>query len=145
MKENTFPRRILIYLNISFGIAFVLIWLDEILDIPHYFFGTPEKQANLIEATTETIVVLIACILVNYFTLLLMKRIKHLEGFHAICAKCNKIRDGEDWVPVDRYIKEHSEARLSHSYCPDCAKDFLKDFEEEKRQKGSSQSPGLTS
>jgi hypothetical protein len=39
-----------------------------------------------------------------------------------MCANCKSIRDDEGyWQQVEVYIRDHSEAKLSHSICPDCA------------------------
>jgi sigma-B regulation protein RsbU (phosphoserine phosphatase) len=47
--------------------------------------------------------------------------VKTLQGLLPICAWCKKIRnDGMYWQQVESYIAEHSDARFSHSICPDC-------------------------
>jgi DNA-binding response OmpR family regulator len=50
--------------------------------------------------------------------------IKTLSGFVPICAWCHKkIQDEEgQWIRLEIYIEEHSEARFTHGICPDCAK-----------------------
>jgi rubrerythrin len=48
-------------------------------------------------------------------------QIKTLQGFIPICASCKKIRDTEGvWQKLEDYIGQHSEAKFSHSMCPDC-------------------------
>jgi hypothetical protein len=58
-------------------------------------------------------------------------RIKRLEGFLPICAHCKKIRQAEsdrrnqnDWVAIERYIEERTDAEFTHGLCPQCAKDL---------------------
>jgi len=54
--------------------------------------------------------------------------IKKLSGLLPICASCKKIRDDKGyWNEVERYISEHSEARFSHSICPDCMRKLYPD------------------
>lgn len=49
--------------------------------------------------------------------------IKTLKGFVPICSSCKKIRDDQGyWQQIEQYIKENSEAQLSHGICPDCVK-----------------------
>ena len=56
-------------------------------------------------------------------------RIKTLEGILPICSSCHKIRDGQgDWQRLEAYISRHTEARFSHSVCPDCEKILYPDF-----------------
>lgn len=55
------------------------------------------------------------------------RKIRKLEGILPMCANCKKIRkegmaqtDPGAWVPVDSYITDRSEARVSHGICPEC-------------------------
>ncbi|MBF0499793.1 MAG: response regulator [Candidatus Riflebacteria bacterium] len=45
---------------------------------------------------------------------------QQLKSLLAICAYCNKIRDGEDWKKVDVYIREKTGTDFSHGICPSC-------------------------
>lgn len=52
-----------------------------------------------------------------------LSEIKTLRGFLPICANCKKIRDDEGyWQQIEEYIQERSDARFSHSICPECTK-----------------------
>lgn len=47
--------------------------------------------------------------------------ISELSGLLPICSSCHKIRDDQgEWIPVERYIREKSEAEFTHDYCPTC-------------------------
>lgn len=49
------------------------------------------------------------------------EHIKTLQGIIPICMHCHKIRkDEESWERIESYIESHSEAKFSHSLCPDC-------------------------
>ena len=50
-----------------------------------------------------------------------LKKVKTPRGLLPICVSCNKVRDDDNnWTKVDVYIRDHSEAELTHGYCPDC-------------------------
>jgi CheY-like chemotaxis protein len=50
-----------------------------------------------------------------------MAHLKLLQGILPICSYCKHVRDDKNyWQTVETYITEHSEARFSHSICPDC-------------------------
>jgi hypothetical protein len=50
-------------------------------------------------------------------------KIKRLRGLLPICASCKKIRDDKGyWNELEAYISEHSEAEITHGFCPDCMK-----------------------
>ncbi len=69
------------------------------------------KDALLVQAIREKEALVLA-----------QKEIKVLQGFLPICAGCKMIRDQRgNWNNIEDYLSEHSEARLSHGICPDCA------------------------
>ncbi|MCG8684901.1 MAG: hypothetical protein MI892_08510 [Desulfobacterales bacterium] len=50
-----------------------------------------------------------------------VKEIHQLQGIIPICSSCKKIRDDKGyWQRVEEYVESNSEARFSHSLCPDC-------------------------
>lgn len=50
-----------------------------------------------------------------------LAEIKTLRGILPLCAFCKKVRDDRGyWEKVDVYIREHSDASVSHGICPDC-------------------------
>ncbi len=50
-------------------------------------------------------------------------QIKTLTGLLPTCSSCKSIRNAEgNWVQMELYIQEHSNARFSHGLCPLCAK-----------------------
>ncbi len=61
-----------------------------------------------------------------------LQQIKTLRGLIPICSSCKRIRDDRGyWNQLETYLKDHSEARLSHGICPDCLKSlYPKEFEE---------------
>ncbi len=56
--------------------------------------------------------------------------IKTLKGILPICTHCKKIRDDEGyWNIIEAYIQKNSDAELSHSICPECAKKYYPDLD----------------
>jgi GAF domain-containing protein len=52
-----------------------------------------------------------------------LREVKTLRGILPICASCKRIRDDQGhWQQVESYVRDRSEARFSHSLCPECAK-----------------------
>jgi PAS domain S-box-containing protein len=59
-----------------------------------------------------------------------LKEIKTLRGILPLCSYCKKIRDDKGyWEQVDVYIYKHLQADISHSLCPDCAKEHYHDLD----------------
>jgi GAF domain-containing protein len=47
--------------------------------------------------------------------------VKTLQGLLPLCAWCKKIRQDDGyWEGLEKYILQHSDAKFSHSICPDC-------------------------
>jgi transcriptional regulator with GAF, ATPase, and Fis domain len=59
-----------------------------------------------------------------------LAEVKILRGMLPICSICKNVRDDKGyWEKIESYIQQHSEARFSHSICPDCAKKHYPDFD----------------
>lgn len=57
-----------------------------------------------------------------------LAEVKQLSGLLPICMTCKKIRDDRNyWHTVEAYISRHSEVEFSHSFCPQCLKNYLKE------------------
>ena len=50
-----------------------------------------------------------------------LAQVKRLQGIVPICSYCKHVRNDQNyWQQVESYVSAHSEARFSHSVCPDC-------------------------
>jgi phosphoserine phosphatase RsbU/P len=57
----------------------------------------------------------------------LQHRVKRLEGILPTCMYCKKIRDERDqWVHIEQYITQRTEASFSHGVCPVCYENHVK-------------------
>ncbi len=61
------------------------------------------------------------------------KKLKLYEQILPVCCVCGKIRDDEgaakgegSWDRLDHYISKHSDAKLSHTFCPPCLAEYKK-------------------
>jgi len=82
-----------------------------------------------------TLYLLVRLVLVFSFIFLIdiisrqKKELKILRGFLPICSFCKKIRDDRgSWVQLENYIDDHSEAKFSHSVCPECARQHYGEY-----------------
>ncbi len=54
-----------------------------------------------------------------------------IRGILQICASCKRIRDEKgEWVQIESYISDHSEAEFSHGLCPECRARIYPDLSE---------------
>jgi len=62
-----------------------------------------------------------------------LSEVKTLSGLLPICASCKKIRDDRGyWNQIESFIHDHSEAKFSHSICPECAKKLYPEIYKKK-------------
>jgi DNA-binding response OmpR family regulator len=72
-----------------------------------------------------------------------LARVRQLRGLLPICAYCKKVRDDRNyWQQVEHYVTEHTDARFSHSICPDCYDTIVKPELEESTRPGGRRPSG---
>ena len=125
-KKNRLQNLTLKLEMIGFLLAIATCWITETLDPPF----------NLGQVIIETVVVATLGATVLWVTNKLLDEIDYLEGFIVICASCKKVREGEEWVPIEKLILANSDIDLSHGLCPDCKENlygqYLRDKKTEK-------------
>ncbi len=63
-----------------------------------------------------------------------LSKAQTISGILSICARCKKIRDEKgNWIQVETYVGQHSEATFSHGLCPACAKELYPDIQLEEK------------
>jgi PAS domain S-box-containing protein len=66
----------------------------------------------------------------------LRNEIRTLRGILPICSSCKKIRDDQGyWQQVEVYVRDHTYADFSHSYCPDCAERVMQEISTNQESK----------
>ena len=121
--------------TIGFLSVILLVWFDELLDIPHLLLGAEATALNWRESLFESVIIgIFGSIIINY-TKKVFQRMKSVEGILPICASCKKIRDEEgNWHEIDSYIRDRSEAEFSHGVCPECAERLYPEFNPYKKK-----------
>jgi phosphoserine phosphatase RsbU/P len=61
------------------------------------------------------------------------RQIRQLRGLLPICCRCKKVRaDDGYWSEVETYISGHTDAKFSHSFCPDCYEMAIAEFSQKE-------------
>jgi hypothetical protein len=114
------PLRIAIFEAIGFLAVVAVIWLDELLDLPHRLLGAPATPLRIQEAWLESLLVVALGLLVVTASLRLARQLAYLRSFVVICAWCRRVRAEATWISFERFLASHR-ASTSHGICPDCA------------------------
>lgn len=116
----------------------VLIWFNEILDLPYLLMGAPPTPVNWRESLLETLVVVPVFGWLMVWTRKTVRRLQLLEGILPVCSNCKKIRDDKgEWSPMEVFIHRRAPVDFSHGICPDCLERF---YPEVARKRGANPS-----
>ena len=106
--------------SVGFMLVLAFIWTDELLDMPHVFWGEPASAARFKECGMESVVVITAWILVLFITRKLVNRILELESYVVMCAWCRKIRIDGRWISIEEFLDKKIKIQTSHGMCEIC-------------------------
>lgn len=119
---RTLVKRILQLEIVAIGGIILASWANELYDLPNLLYGAPPSRPNVYECWMETAWALAVMFFVLVITRALLKQIRYLEGFLPVCSFCKNIRVDDYWVPIEAYLQERADVRMTHSLCPPCAK-----------------------
>jgi hypothetical protein len=114
-------RRILILESVAFLVIVVIIWLDELLDLPHLLFQAPPTPVRVQEGLLESILTMMVGIGVVSVTWRAFRRIEYLESLIVMCAWCRRVREGGEWLTVEAFLERQHHAQTTHGICEACA------------------------
>lgn len=61
------------------------------------------------------------------------EQLELLQGILPICSGCKKIHDANDnWLDIEQYITNNTEAILSHGICPDCIEKYYPNISQDE-------------
>jgi hypothetical protein len=58
-----------------------------------------------------------------------LDQVQTLEGLLPICSYCKRVRDDSGyWSQIDTYLRKHTNASPTHSFCPECAANMYEEW-----------------
>lgn len=121
MSKVYLRRKVLGYEAAGFALIVIMIWADEIFDLPHLLLGAPATPVNWRECIAESVFVILFALAVRTLTTRLLERVRHLEGSIPVRTCCRRIQVYTGWITMEDYVKKFSEADVSVGMCPACA------------------------
>jgi hypothetical protein len=119
MKKTNAFAYIAFWQFLTFGLLVLVIWVNELWDLPATLYDAPPKGPDLFSAWVLSAGVLLIAIITVGHTYVQQKRI--ISGMLTICSYCHKVRiERRAWEQMEDYIADHSLAALSHGVCPTC-------------------------
>ena len=103
----------------TFIMLILLVWVNEVRDMPALIFDTTPQDVNIYRGCMLTAGVLVAAIVAIGNTYLQQKRV--LNSMISVCSSCNKVRVNQNqWKQIEEYISDNSLLTFTHGLCPDC-------------------------
>jgi hypothetical protein len=118
-------RRILALEAAAFVLVATILWLDELIDLPHLIFGVAPEVPRLAECAFESVLTLLLGTAVVAVTARAFRRILYLESLVVMCAWCRRVREGTEWLSVEEFLERQHRARTSHGICEACAEGIV--------------------
>jgi hypothetical protein len=113
-----------------FAMLALMVWVNELLDVPARLFDLPARPPDLIRGCVATAGVIVAAIVLVGNTYLQQRRI--VSGLLTICSYCKKIRlESRTWQRIEEYIGRRSTINFTHGVCPDCLERVTTEAERE--------------
>ena len=104
---------------LTFIMLILLVWVNEVRDMPALFFSTVPQDVDIFRGCLLTAGVLVAAIVAIGNTYLQQKRV--LNSMISVCSSCNKVRVNQhQWKQMEEYISDNSLLTFTHGLCPDC-------------------------
>ena len=103
----------------TFIMLILLVWVNEVRDMPALLFNTDPQDINIFRGFLLTAAVLVAAIVTIGNTYLQQKRV--LNSLISVCSNCKKVRVNQNqWKQMEEYISDNSLLTFTHGLCPDC-------------------------
>ena len=112
-------RQLLLLEFAGFGLVILIIWADELVDLPRLLFHAAPTPVRYEEALLESAAVLLLGLLTMALTRRLLRRLSYLESFVVLCAWCHRVQAGGEWIALERFLSAQRTA-ATHGICPEC-------------------------
>ncbi len=121
---------------VAFAVLIGIVWLNEALDWPAFFFGLPARAPDWDRAAILTAGVFVA-ILIAVVPLYLQKR-RVLGESVTICSYCRRVQnEAKSWAHVESFFSERAFATVSHGVCPECSAKVMHDYHAGRKDAGA--------
>lgn len=109
---------------VAFTFMLVMMWIAELLHMPHRLFG------DSIENMWPRLIIRSGLLLsiwaiVHLTTSRLLRRLHELESYLRVCSWCRKVDANGEWLTLEDYFDSRFQTGTSHGICPCCAGEQL--------------------
>jgi len=121
MAKQAVTRKVVVCEALGFLAVIVLLWVNELFDLPNLLFRTGPTPINWAECILESAAVAFLAFLVLVWSQLFLGRTKPVEGFVPVCRYCGKIRVVGQWMTFEAYTTQYGHEAAAQGVCDRCA------------------------
>jgi len=107
-------------------LVILVLWANEILDIPYEYFGSTPTPINWIEAIIESVLVFLLGLYVIFVSWFVFVGIESSTNKQQICPICKKIKTGDIWSVFPEDNTALSIKDMEENLCPECFDKIIK-------------------
>jgi len=126
MASNLKIKMVLLTEFLGFSLVILILWANEVLDIPHEFLGSPPTPVNWEEALLESVLVFLLGLYVMFVSWFVFVGIESQSSKQKICPVCKRIKTGNTWSVFPDEGKASEQPHMEQSLCPECFDKVIK-------------------
>lgn len=108
---------------LGFTLVGLVIWGNELFDLPHHLFGAPASPTRIWEALMESVVLLVVAVGVIRTTTTLFRRLAESAADLPTCSTCQRVHYRGEWLEFREYLEETADTRATYGMCPVCTRE----------------------
>ena len=126
MTPNIKIKMVLYTEFLGFLMIILVLWANEVLDIPYEFFGSEPTPVNYVEAIIESVLVFLLGFYVMFISWFVFVGLDSGTNKQQICPLCKKIKTGDIWSVFPEDDKTLPIKDMEKNLCPECFDKIIK-------------------
>ena len=107
---------------LGFVLVGLVIWCNELFDLPHHLFGAPASPTRIWEALMESMTLLVVASVVIRTTARLFRQLSESAASLPTCSTCQRVHYRDEWMEFREYLEETADTRATYGMCPVCTR-----------------------
>jgi carbon starvation protein CstA len=140
MHKHEVRKSIVGVMIVGFAILIVLVWLDDLFDLPSVF-GTSTESILLAQTIIVSVLAASLCAWLLIHVSQILSRLQYLESFLTVCSFCKRIHMDDQWIAIEKFISQRTDTKFSHGLCPECKEEHYGDFLRASREAARNKKP----